>query len=183
MKWSAVEKQKFRIQVERILHVPGNFTQEILEMALVLDRRIPPEELRVSVQEVAGALKQQSEVFRNVRLNLIDWEPGRKPVSRTAPLSMLILGRLEPSDTSCLEEQEAEPLFRYLKLFQARSKLILVLSAGGVRLGEPESCHTLLKPFLGRKLLWMAKREEPELEPFLLKERAAFLPFPTEQET
>ncbi len=183
MKWSAVEKQKFRIQVERILHVPGNFTQEILEMALVLDCRIPKEELQSAVQEIAGALKQQSEVFRNVRLNLIDWEPGRKPESRTVPLPMLMLGRLEGDERICRGEPEAEELFRYLKLFQARSKLILVLSAGGVRLGDSGSCRTFLKPFLGRKLLWMAKGEEPEIGPFLQKERAAFLQFPKEQET
>ena len=44
-----VQRQKLLQQVERVLHVPGNFTKEILEMALVLDCAMETEELEDTV--------------------------------------------------------------------------------------------------------------------------------------
>ena len=47
-----VQRQKLLQQVERVLHVPGNFTKEILEMALVLDCAMEKEELEDTVIEL-----------------------------------------------------------------------------------------------------------------------------------
>lgn len=175
MRLSLTEKQKLRQQVERVLHVPGNFTQNILEMALVLDKRLPKEEAKELSAQIASAFKHQSEVFRNVRLNLVEWQPGEKPKNRVVPLPVLIMGSCFADYEECRGDLYADELFAWLRLFQARSKLILIVSGGEVRIKEKETCLRAMKPFLGRKLIWLTKGEEPVLEPFLLKERCNYL--------
>ncbi len=56
--------------VMRVLHVPGNYTGGILEMAVAADFHIAPETLRKECAQLAGALKRTDEVFRNVRLSI-----------------------------------------------------------------------------------------------------------------
>ena len=189
MRFSLTERQRFKQQAERVLHVPGNYTGGILEMALVLDMRIPEAELKETAAELSKTLKQHSEVFRNVRLNLAEWRPGEKLTSRVVPMPMLQMGSfLEDGSSPArgdVPEREAllaDVLFGYLKLFQARSKLILIVTAGGVQIREEEACQKALKPFLGRKLIWMAGDPEPVMEPFLQKERCGYLNLCQEEE-
>lgn len=177
MKLTALQRQRLRQQAERILHVPGNFTGGILEMALVLDMRLSLPQREETAAELARALKQQSEVFRNVRLNLAEWRPGEKIRSRVLPLAKLIIGDFTEEYVPGTGDLAADGLFEYLRVFQARSKLIFVLSAGGVRTEDEGACRAALKPFLGRKLCWIGLGEEPAMKSFLEAERAGFLDF------
>lgn len=174
MKFSLVERQRFKQQVERVLHVPGNYTGGILEMALVLDGRLSKEEVKETAAEIAKTLKQHSEVFRNVRLNLVEWRPGEKPNCRVIALPVLMMGNFMEHEESCKGDLYADDLFRYLRLFQARSKLILIVTAGTVQMQDEEECRKALKPFLGRKCIWMAADQEPVMESFLQKERCHY---------
>lgn len=177
MKFTAVQKQRLRQQTERILHVPGNFTRGILEMALVLDGRLALLQREETAAELARMLKQQSEVFCNVRLNLTEWMPGKEIKSRVVPLPKLIMGDFTGEYVPGTKDLTADELFVYLKMFQARSKLIFVLSAGGVKTGDEQVCRAALKPFLGRKLCWIGLGEEPVMKDFLEAERVGFLDF------
>lgn len=175
MRFSLIERQRFKQSVERVLHVPGNYTGGILEMALVLDCRLSGEEIKETAAEIARTLKQHSEVFRNVRLNLVEWKPQEKLTSRIVPVPMLMMGSFAEGYQPYSGELYADDLFAYLKLFQARSKLILTVTKGEVQIREQDVCRKALKPFLGRKLIWMALGSEPVLEPFLGAERCGYM--------
>ena len=175
MRFSLAERQRFKQQVERVLHVPGNYTGGVLEMALVLDCRISEEEIKETAAELAKTLKQHSEVFRNVRLNLVEWKPDQKLSSRVVPLPMLMMGSFAENYEPCQGDIYADELFAYLRLFQARSKLILIVTSGEVKIHEEEVCRKSLKPFLGRKFIWMAAGQEPVMELFLESERCSYL--------
>lgn len=177
MKFTALQIQRLRRQTERILHVPGNFTGGILEMALVADGRLPLRRREESAAELARTLKQQSEVFRNVRLNLAEWRPGEKIRSRVIPLTKLIVGNFTEEYVPGTGDLAADGLFEYLRVFQARSKLIFVLSAGDVIIEDEGACRAALKPFLGRKLCWIGLGGEPMMKSFLEAERVGLLDF------
>ncbi|POP33083.1 hypothetical protein C3B58_09135, partial [Lactonifactor longoviformis] len=86
-----VQRQKLLQQVERVLHVPGNFTKEILEMALVLDCAMEKEELEETVIELVKTLKGHGQVFRNVRLNVLWWKEDGKVESTVAAMPRLMM--------------------------------------------------------------------------------------------
>ncbi len=183
MRFSLAERQRFKQQAERVLHVPGNYTGGILEMALVLDCRLSEEEIKETAAELAKTLKQHSEVFRNVRLNLVEWKTEEKLTGRVVPLPMLMMGSFLEDYEPCQGELYADELFAYLRLFQARSKLILIVTSGEVQMREEEVCRKSLKPFLGRKFIWMAAGQEPVMEVFLQKERCSYLSLYRNSET
>jgi len=175
MKLSLEEKKRFKQQVERVLHIPGNYMGGILEMALVLDCRLSKAEVKETAAELARLLKQESPVFRNVRLNLVEWRPDEKPKSCVVPMSLLMLEGFAKNYRKSKGDLFADDLFSYLKLFQARSKLILVLSAGNVEIRREALCHDACRPFLGRKLIWLAEGEEPAMREFLQADRWGML--------
>lgn len=174
MEWDLLKKQELRRYVEKVLHVPGNFTQDILEMAVILDGRCSKEEVQEFAKELSRTLKQQSEVFRNVRLNLIFWKKGEKLQSQVVAMPMFMLGGFAQDWESSMEVPSMEELLAYLKLFQARSKLIFILNKGFVEINE-DNCKASLKPFLGKKLIWISLEEHDVLEHFLKSQRCNYL--------
>lgn len=124
--------------VMKILHIPGGYTGGVLEMAVVADYHISRQELTESCMQIANTLRKQEEIFRNVRLNLIKWigdDCIRKEISS---FSALQLGRAFadweqqiPNPDKSLDE-----LFRQLKLFYARSKVIILLTDGSYCIEE-----------------------------------------------
>lgn len=73
--------------VERVLHVPGNYTGGILEMTLVVDCNLPEKYVKEFVSDIAATLRMHSEVFRNVRLNLLMWKSDEEMTNRVIPIS------------------------------------------------------------------------------------------------
>ncbi len=73
MSLTPVRNLQLHNQVERVLHVPGNYRGGILEMAIVVDREFDKATARELCGDIITSCKQQSEVFRNVRLNMILW--------------------------------------------------------------------------------------------------------------
>lgn len=157
---SDIQVLQIKNAVTRILHAPGNFNGGILEMAIVADGHIPVEELKADLKKIAQMLKKD-DTFRNVRLNLIKWISEDCIEKEVIPMMYLLTGsvfekQLETeTGTKTLDE-----LFRQLKLFYARSKVILVLTDGSYEVADKEAVKAYLQPFLARKLLLINNGEQ-----------------------
>ena len=171
MELGMIQLMKMKQGVERILHVPGNYKGGILEMALIVDCNLSKEEAKTSVQTIVKALKSHSEVFRNVRLNVIWWKSDEKIETEVIPMPVMQMGT--PFDTykKSAAMKRIDQLFANLKLFQARSKLILLISDGDFSVESEEGCLENLKPFLGRKMLLLLDEISDEIETLALKGR------------
>ena len=159
---SDIQLLQIKNAIKRVLYVPGNYTGGILEMAIVADYAIPKEELAENIKQIANALKRQDETFRNVRLNLIKWVSDRCIIKEVSSLTVLQMGRgLEEyekyADLEEKSEKTVDELFRQLKLFYARSKVILVITGGDYKIAEESAVKACLQPFLGRKMVFVKK--------------------------
>lgn len=139
-------------RVNAILHVPGNYQGGNLEMAIVIDTTMKPEDFQDAVAAVVKALKRSNEIFRNVRLNLIFWEQ-EKMSAQVAPMAMLMTGTAFTEYVCSPCKKRYEELFAYLKKFQARSKVVLVFAAEQNEIVDEKATKEALSPFLKNKLL------------------------------
>ena len=80
-------KMNLKNAVERVLHVKGNYSGGILEMTLVVDCGLPQEYVCRMAADIAATLRSHSEVFRDVRLNLLFWWSDEKWESPDFPIS------------------------------------------------------------------------------------------------
>ncbi len=159
-----VERIQLNHHVDRVLHVQGNYMGGILEMALVLDCDVPLEVLQEKSVGILRTLKQHSEVFRNVRLNVIQWVSDTCIIKEVSSVSAVQMGRMfgdysmpEIKNTASNLQSDLpktlDELTRQLQLFYARSKLILVLTEGNYRIADRDAVRKYMQPFLHRKLL------------------------------
>lgn len=153
-------KIKLKNYIEQVLHAPGNFTQSTLEMALVFDASIETDRLEKFTKDLISILKQHSDVFKNVRVNTVYWKSNMELIKEVTPMPLLILGKYFEADDKvyCREKKSIDELTRQLKLFYARSKLILVISKGDFKIDSVDNVYDNLKPFLGRKLIWIVEK-------------------------
>ena len=176
--------------VTRILHAPGNYNGGILEMAVITDCHIPAEELKEACRRIAQMLKKD-EIFRNVRLNLLKWVSDDCIEKEVIPMAFLLTGSAFVKEKSDLAEmtdgniaagdiagksategqslKTLDELFRQLKLFYARSKVVLVLTDGSYRIADRQTVKEHLQPFLCRKLLLLQNGEQITGTQLLLK--------------
>ncbi len=153
MEVSSVFCQQFYHRVQRVLHVPGNFTGPVLEMSVVLDHHVPSAWMEACVPALLGCLKRRSEVFRNVRFHIVDWLDDERIINRAVPMmTVLVNGFFREYDTTP-DEKRIECLYRNLKFYHARSKLILLFTDGMYTMRDQEMAAAALKPFLGKKLI------------------------------
>ncbi len=143
--------------VERVLHVPGNYSGGILEMTLVIDCALSPDYVRSMAADVAATLRSHSEVFRNVRLNLLYWKSDSDMENRVIPISFLQTSRCFEDYVVSEEEKSLDALSAGLKLFHARSKLILVLADEKLPVRDKTEVDKNMKPFLGKKSLFLCR--------------------------
>lgn len=170
-----VQQKQLGNLVERILHASGGYTEGILEMALVCDYHIPEQELRQVTGEIVSILKRHSEVFRNVRLNVIKWIDDSLIVKETAPMAYVQMGTVFQDYYSLMADmlglkevardlmvtgpKSLQELTRQLKLFYARSKLIIVVTDGSFCVGNLKKVKEYFQPFLHRKMLFVQGEE------------------------
>ncbi len=171
MELGMIQLLRMKQGVERILHVPGNYKGGILEMALVIDCGLPAEEAKEQVQGIVKALKSHSETFRNVRFNVIWWKSDREIATEVLPMAAMQLGTPFDGYEQKQEDKCIDKLLENLKLFQARSKLILLLCKGDFSVQDPEKCMESLKPFLGRKMLLLLDEVSAQIESLSLRAR------------
>lgn len=156
MAFSPAERMQIRNAAERVLHVPGNYTGGNLEMAMVFDCGLSMECVRQTGKDMAALLKSHSEVFRNVRLNVIFWEGDGKLVKSVTSLPQLQMGRGLDS-YQCVEcRKRTELLAGQLKKFYARSKIIMLFTGGNCRVEDEGLFQENMHPFLYRK--WIVIR-------------------------
>lgn len=163
MNLSPVFLMQFKNTVERILHVPGNYKGGILEMAVVLDHNVPRETVQELVPQLFRSLKMHSEVFRNVRLNMVQWESDEKIVNQVTPMSMAGLASYYENYGCRKERKDLIKLVQNLKLFQARAKLIILVTDGANEEGSSENLKAALQPFLDKKLMQVVVGETMEI--------------------
>ena len=178
MALTAVRKLQLHKQVERVLHVPGNYQGGILEMAIVVDCACDKEAARGLCMDVITACKNQSEVFRNVRLNMVIWNGDKIHTENTAAARVQTGAFFEECDawgwTDIPESVDANTakIMEYLKKFHARSKLILFLTPNRERLykaAQPERLRAALSPFLKQKLVMIYPEEMESGTEFFIK--------------
>ena len=156
MYFDVIKKMQLKREVERVLHVKGNFKGGILEMAIVLDAALPLEEAKELTKEIAQILKTTDEVFKNVRLNVLYAKTNREIETTVTSLSMLQLGTYL-SDKEVIEEEKSfDAIVKHLKKFQARSKLILVLTKGELPIRDTKRVLDALNPFVKQKTIFMS---------------------------
>lgn len=160
MNLSPVFLQQLKNSVERILHVRGNYDGGILEMAVVIDHCLSKEDVKEYVPQFLRALKMHSEVFRNVRLNMVDWISDSEILNKVSPMSMVMLSGYYEEYQSNSEEKNMESLVQYLKLFQARSKVVILITAGNCLASDEEALKKSMQPFLDKKMMQLIRTED-----------------------
>lgn len=156
MAMNLIERKQFKNAVERVLHTQGNYMGGILEMAVVIDMNLPKETAAKRAAELAGLLKSQSEIFRNVRLNTVLWQGDEGFTGQVTPLALLQMGSFLDDYESVSTLKSWDGLLALLKKFYARSKLILVLSDADFTVKEKETAKESLQPFLHKKLILLS---------------------------
>lgn len=157
MALTPVRSLQLHNQIDRVLHVPGNYRGGILEMAMVIDRAYDKEVVRELCADIITSCRKQSEIFRNVRLNMVLW--GEKEIhTETAACAYVQMGTFFDTYEKEIpaKTKHAEEIMEYLKKFQARSKLILFLVPDGnglCRTRDAERVKQALNPFLKQKLV------------------------------
>lgn len=148
-----LQRKNFTDQIQRVLHIPGNYRGGILEFALVVDYCLPVEQLESACKEMITALKSCDKIFMNARLNLIKWVSDEDIRKEVSSMGMVQMGRAftdyEKGDT----QKSLDELTRQLKLFYARSKIVIVLTGGEYVVVDEASVEANKKPFLGRKMM------------------------------
>ena len=164
MNLSPVFLMQFKNTIERILHVKGNYNGGILEMAIVLDHSVEKEQVTELVPQLIRTLKMHSEVFRNVRLNVVDWESDEHIHTQVSPMAMAGIASYYDGYEQQVGRKDFSKLIAYLKLFQARAKVIILLTDGRFASASPEREKASMQPFLDKKLMQVVTGERLEVK-------------------
>lgn len=143
-------------KADAILHIPGNYRGGNLEMTFVIDTSLELECFTEAVAAVVRSLKRESEIFRNVRLDLVFW--GRETKMQVTSMAMLLTGGAYDGYKCDPHKKYYEELFVYLKKFHARSKVILVFADEQNEVFDREAAREALSPFLKNKLLLISEQ-------------------------
>ena len=147
-----------------------------LEMTLVFDRALSAEEVKTAGADVIFALKSADEIFRNVRCNVVWWHSDEKIIHEVTAAPMIQMGRCFENWQPDPTQKRLELLMADLKKFQARSRLIIIVTKQIPAIGDGKLLHDSLNPFLyhrvilkkenglvsGRELLQMARERMSE---------------------
>lgn len=176
MALTPVRNLQLHKEIERVLHVQGNYRGGILEMALVVDREFDRESARELCVDIIASCKKQSEVFRNVRLNMVLWGKHeiRTETVASAYVQMGTFFEAYEKEQAAGERGDGEAVIRileYLKKFHARSKLIILLTPDRekmYRVSDTDRLRKALSPFLKQKLILLYPEEtEPGIRLFM----------------
>lgn len=153
-----IQEIQLRNQVQRVLHVPGNYNGGPLEMAIVFDCSLDKEESIATGKQIASVLKSMGDTFRNVRLNVVIWSVG-KVIHTISALPNLIMGNALSDLVHQGDEKLLEELCGNLKLFQARSRLVILVTKEEQKVLSAKTLRENLNPFLYRRMIWITESE------------------------
>lgn len=160
--FSIVTYKTLTNRVEMILHSKINIPSKVLEMAVVMDTSVDKEIMKNVCQKLLKRLKGYSEVFKNVRLNMILWEK-EKPVNKVTPMIKAMTDGFYDDYICYREKKQYEELLEYLKLFQARSKIIIFVTDEKYTISDKRRCEEALKPFLSKKIIMVKVGEDGDI--------------------
>jgi hypothetical protein len=157
---SVITLMKFKNTIERILHVKGNYQGGILEMTLVVDGNLEVATRKELIPKLIGALKQQGEVFRNVRFNYSLWNSDTEITNKVCPMMLAMTEAFYQEEEKNTNEKGMEKLVDYLKKFHARSKIIILVTDGKYTIEDEVAIKTSMQPFLDKKLVVVTAKGE-----------------------
>lgn len=163
MKPSIIFDKQFTNKVEMILHSPCNIPSKMFEMTLVLDKNLSKEVVVEIVPHLLKILKRHSEVFSNVRLNMVNWIDDCHIENQIIPMAMAMLSSRYDEYDKKATVKSYQGLMQNLKLFHARSKLIIVVTDGRYDVGDEEELRKIMQPFLYRKVMNVVVSDAIEL--------------------
>lgn len=153
MNLSIIFDKQFTNKVEMILHSPCNIPSKMFEMTVVIDRNLSKDVVTQVVPHLLRTLKRHSEVFLNVRLNVVSWVEDCGISNQIVPMSMAMLDSHYEGYEQNTVRKDYKVLMQNLKLFHARSKLIIVVTDGNYEQGDAVELKKVMQPFLYRKVL------------------------------
>ena len=153
MKPSIIFDKQFINKVEMILHSPCNIPSKMFEMTVVLDGNVSKEDIKEILPHLLKKLKMHSEVFANVRLNVVRWMGDGQIENKIVPMSMAMLASKYDDFEQNVVVKNYQELMKNLKLFHARSKLIIIVTDAGYEKGDEAELKSLMQPFLYRKVM------------------------------
>lgn len=161
-----VERMLFKNKIQMVLHAPGGpladaahggpksgTGKQILEMTIIFDCKLSKEEAAAAGKEIVTVLKQTDEIFRNVRLNAVRWTSDEAISRSVTAAPILQIGRYFEDYEQNNENKHLEGLMEYLKKFDARARLLILVTDGQYLIEDEEKLRSSLNPFLYRKLL------------------------------
>lgn len=146
--------QKFQLNnaVEKVLHAPCNTIKDKLEWAFVFDFNLPKEEISNMSKEIVNTLKQHSPIFQNARLNVVEWKSDNEIEHKIVSMPLIQMGSYFKDYRTQPKEKRIEELVVQLKLFQARSKLIILLTDEKYLLEDMNKWKQHMNPFLFKRM-------------------------------
>ena len=130
-------RKNLKNAVERVLHVPHNYTGGILEMTFVVDHGLSKEIAVPMTKKIAALLRSHSQVFPECQAQPAARKEDGLLTNQVVPISMLQLGRGLADYESLSGKKSLDALTNTLKRFHARSKLVIcLLGADAVVLDE-----------------------------------------------
>lgn len=148
-----MQARQLKDMVQRVLHAPGNEFRTTPEMTVVFDTRLKKEDAAAYGKQIAEILKSMGDMFRNVRLNLVWWDTQDGIRHEISAFVHLITQSAFREYESRGEAKPLEELCRELKMYQARSRLILLVAAGPCEWKDAKALRENLNPFLHRRLI------------------------------
>ena len=130
----------------------------------MLDHNVSQDMVREIVPQILRSLKMHSEVFRNVRLNIVHWESDDVICNQVTPMAVAGLTSYYENYKCQSECKDFMKLVQHLKLFQARSKLIILVTDGVNEEGSLERIKAAMQPFLDKKLMQVVVGEEIKIK-------------------
>lgn len=150
---SIIFNKQFTNKVEMILHSPCNIPNKMFEMTVVLDHNLSKDEVKETVPHLLKTLKRHSDVFANVRLNVVRWVDDENISNKVMPMSMAMISSQYEDYESKQVAKSYQKLMQNLKLFHARSKLVIVVTDGKYEIDDEEELRKIMQPFLYRKVM------------------------------
>lgn len=146
-----------------------------LEICLIFDGALSREAVRTVGAEVVSALKSADEIFRNVRCNVVFWISDETILHQVTAAAVVQMGRCfedweqitgqtagqqdgkQPEAVAA--QKHLELLAADLKKFEARSRLLILITEGSYAVADKEALQQNLNPFLKHRLLIVTENE------------------------
>jgi hypothetical protein len=161
MKLSNLELNK---RVDKIIHAPANSPAAgmQLEMTFVADMAGDREYIENSIKEAVATLKAHDKIFQNVRSNVVYWNTTDISM-KVIPMTFIQMGKaFEDYNVEVVEKSLVfENLCAYLKLYNARSRCVLIfmdctyvdLEKNNYNVIDTKKAIENLNPFLKYRIL------------------------------